>query len=984
MYPFTKNTDYLQIESHRTCEDQGVNYINVREEWHNIDVITKEDTFVNPLWYIITGQWFTDGGDPAAPKEVRERRIYCRKGKATITFTGTCILLRIYVNPLYGSADIRIDGVLPSTLADVVDPVDVLSFNSYDYVDETLGQEYLDIPIATGITDTEHTLEIYCENDDTGLGGWCPISGYKVSEFGNKTGSRNCYIMDKKSSTNVEKFSLWNRIEPSIGREAVVNISIVFGSLFVDRNGVQLGTVTESELWDSTSRIIDFWPDIQGDEAEQTFSDTFEITANYEDPDGVVEYDHGIDWTTADEYPDLITYSDLSKWYVSDDFGDFFALINRSDIGEWLKVDFRGAYVKVFFLVLQQGGVFNAYVDDVHVGYIDTDGGDEDFYISTKSFSGFTNTKHTLKLVLIDSEEGWWTYFHSIEWQDIRTYTEVVETITYNFPSKQVPPFAPENPRFLTYGDKNPTCDPVNLGMVDYNIPRDNDGVDMLWLEKRPATFAVCYQAGFEDILKTYDIVIVEPKALTRTIVKEYQDRGIKVLCYCSYGEEVGSYENEWDISSLTVPFKGDGLGVAGYASYYNKGGNQFGECSECKHDRRRLEGIDECAKNQTANYEAAAWAGRCLNACTKDCRTCYGGYTLGYNCAGGHNKTNYYSRTAMKACTNSDCPDYNPVHGGCPYFETPDETMYGQDFSMFTTWMPDENGIWKSFYTNPRKQSWNDRLKDHYLSIIFDEGVEYTEAVTVGTHATADTSITVDGFKVSNISIDGDETVSVVHIAKDFTYVRGQDYVFDLDLGTFKMQVSSDGAPPAPWGTKLSVTYTRKGLQADGIFLDTLDTVDVYTSDEYRDAMVSMINEHHSLYPDKLWAMNRGFTILERLMPFTDFVMFESFITTINWDTGEYYEITDTAAIAANQVFIDLLFRLREIYTFNVLGLNYCDNDDDALKQTIAEKVREYGWLSWNSTISLSNPQENTEIFTKDLYIESNAWRLTDELDLP
>ena len=118
--------------------------------------------------------------------------------------------------------------------------------------------------------------------------------------------------------------------------------------------------------------------------------------------------------------------------------------------------------------------------------------------------------------------------------------------------------------------------------------------------------------------------------------------------------------------------------------------------------------------------------------------------------------------------------------------------------------------------------------------------------------------------------------------------------------------------------------------------------------------------------------------------MPFTDFVMFESFITNYNWDTETYYEITDPADIAANQVFIDQLFALREIYTFNVLGLNYCADDDDALKQTIAENVRVYGWLSWNSTISLNDPQENTEIFTKDLYINSNAWRLTAELDLP
>ena len=87
---------------------------------------------------------------------------------------------------------------------------------------------------------------------------------------------------------------------------------------------------------------------------------------------------------------------------------------------------------------------------------------------------------------------------------------------------------------------------------------------------------------------------------------------------------------------------------------------------------------------------------------------------------------------------------------------------------------------------------------------------------------------------------------------------------------------------------------------------------------------------------------------------------------------------------MATNQAYIDQLFALREIYTFNVLGLNYCADDDDALQQTIAEAVRGNGWVGWNSTFSLKRPHENTEIFTKNFYIESNAWRLTDELDLP
>lgn len=72
-----------------------------------------------------------------------------------------------------------------------------------------------------------------------------------------------------------------------------------------------------------------------------------------------------------------------------------------------------------------------------------------------------------------------------------------------------------------------------------------------------------------------------------------------------------------------------------------------------------------------------------------------------------------------------------------------------------------------------------------------------------------------------------------------------------------------------------------------DGLFLDTLDTVDLYP--KTAPGMVSIVAQLRSSFPDKAIVQNRGFAVLPRTADLIDAVMFEDFSTTYDFSTKQY-----------------------------------------------------------------------------------------------
>ena len=251
MYPFTQNHDHLQLYSSQTWEGEGENYKNIRSEWYNLDNIETEDIFTSiNTGVAVSGKWFQDGGDGSLASEKREKRIYCRKGKATFKCTGSSIVLRVYVNPLYGKADVRIDGVLPSAMAHGNQQRDVASCDKNDF-DGSWGEEYIDLTLGNNMEPIEHTVELYMENDDSGVGGWFCIAGYKTNLYTNKTRYFDCYITPYKIPANKETLSFYNSCDDyddDYWPESICDLAVYFDDYFVDILGNKMGWVTSEEI----------------------------------------------------------------------------------------------------------------------------------------------------------------------------------------------------------------------------------------------------------------------------------------------------------------------------------------------------------------------------------------------------------------------------------------------------------------------------------------------------------------------------------------------------------------------------------------------------------------------------------------------------------------------------------------------------------------------------------------------------------------
>jgi hypothetical protein len=73
----------------------------------------------------------------------------------------------------------------------------------------------------------------------------------------------------------------------------------------------------------------------------------------------------------------------------------------------------------------------------------------------------------------------------------------------------------------------------------------------------------------------------------------------------------------------------------------------------------------------------------------------------------------------------------------------------------------------------------------------------------------------------------------------------------------------------------------------AQGVFLDTADDIDDYP--QLTDGTVHFIKMLHEKYPDKFFIMNRGFTIIDRVVDSIQGVLFEDLGTYYNFDKKCY-----------------------------------------------------------------------------------------------
>ena len=302
-------------------------------------------------------------------------------------------------------------------------------------------------------------------------------------------------------------------------------------------------------------------------------------------------------------------------------------------------------------------------------------------------------------------------------------------------------------------------------------------------------------------------------------------------------------------------------------------------------------------------------------------------------------------------------------------------------EYYMFTqnpvSGPPDQDGVWSSYYINPDPAyGWPARVESYYIPQCVGGPVTISnETVTTKTVTTTAGSVIV--FDTALSPIDIDQPITLTTLGATHTYVEYQDFTFDQKTGAFVL--STTISPAVTSGDQLLISYTRKGHNLDGIFWDTVDTPDVYGGflppfpavTGYAALYATMFNTWKADNPSVPFISNRGFTILPNIIQSVVGVMFESWLTLptdpLNLTDTGYAVIGDPAVIAQNNVYNALLSTLRQSNVFDVYSLNYVQSGPAgaALQLYCREQDAEHGYLSWQSTITLTSPAPNSTIKT-------------------
>lgn len=964
--PFPKHTDYLQIYTEEVYSGNHIR--NIRETFSPVSGSTVYNTFTAYSGTgTKTGEWYFDAGDLTLSKPIRENRAYCVVGKITQVVNGTNIIVRIETESGRGTFKVKIDGVHPTAIAGVVNPLDTINC---DADTSGLAKGYHDVTIAENLSAGNHTVELYAEN---AANVYVAVVGFKTSAFIAPNLGYTGWRADVSTALNNRTITFTNT-----GAYAIEQLTITPPSGVKTWAGATMGTIGPMSLAAGASYTLQFALDVT-DMAASALNRTFSVSALYKDASGATQLPVTVFYDV--DNPGL-TFS--STGWVKDNGGPGGTRRAFSTaIGKTVTFTTSATSITVDVIKDYGWGKANVLVNGTQFAVLDSHTtGAAGSYPTV--VSGMASGTKTIVFSTVNGSAKPFV-FGSVTMNETANFSSVNESITAEFSMRHIPPFTPPNVRInqtdtATTPKGMITWDAITgneIDLSDKTKPRSNQGVVERRVYSRFPTFCVYYGAGKTDILDQYDLLVIEPKAVSRKQVAAWQAKGIKVYGYVSFGEEDGERLDKWDLGATDIgPHRDDQLGTGGYASYYLKGGYESGEASECNHDRQRVEGVKACA---LSNPKYNTGAGRCSKACNKDWKLGYATWSAGGACGGGFTKANKWQRDAMRACSNTTCSGYTPINQKCTQFLEAD-VQWSQDFQMMDTF-PDQNGIWNSTFINPLAPRWKEKLNTFYLPYTLGTQQQYTESLPLIAHTGA-----TDGAKlvvqVSHYPIDDEEIMLVQTADGAHTYIANLDYSYDADNGIFSLALDAgvnDGIAAPAAGTTVKITYMKKGLNCDGVFMDTVDTVDVYPRADFQVAFANMINDLKSMWSNKMFCSNRGFSILDSIIGSCSHVMFETFISDYDFTTGEYGLITDQGAIDWNNGIKEQLKTLRKTHKFDVIALNYAPNDasGDAIRSIVTEKCYADGYMSWTSVISLQDPLAPIPVNLGKGKIRSNLWKL-------
>ncbi len=137
---------------------------------------------------------------------------------------------------------------------------------------------------------------------------------------------------------------------------------------------------------------------------------------------------------------------------------------------------------------------------------------------------------------------------------------------------------------------------------------------------------------------------------------------------------------------------------------------------------------------------------------------------------------------------------------------------------------------------------------------------------------------------------------------------------------------------------------YLAKGF--DGIFLDTIDVVDLFPED--RKSMIELVTTIRAITGQRLLIANRGFSLMKELSYLVDAVVFEAFSTKWNKD-GEYVPLT-VNELNWTSVIADELSKI----DMPIYALDYADTP--FLKAFAKRRANQHGFITSVSNRDLTH----------------------------
>jgi uncharacterized protein (TIGR01370 family) len=127
-----------------------------------------------------------------------------------------------------------------------------------------------------------------------------------------------------------------------------------------------------------------------------------------------------------------------------------------------------------------------------------------------------------------------------------------------------------------------------------------------------------------------------------------------------------------------------------------------------------------------------------------------------------------------------------------------------------------------------------------------------------------------------------------------------------------------------------------------DGVFLDTLDTVDLFP--QVRAGLVGIVEKMRKAYPESLIVQNRGFALLNQTAELLDAVMYENFSSWYNFDKKQYEALNSDPNIV-------LRYRERGLV---VLSMDYAAPEQTDLVTRDFTRAKQFGFIPYVATILL------------------------------